>query len=706
VKPSAAAALAIAAIAVASLAAPAGATAGLASITFRAVPLHGERTLQGSPGRFDLVGLRWHGSGSVGFSVRSLGGRWGPWLDAAAEEDGPNAGSPEARASRGWRVGSPTWVGPSNGIRYRITGTVRDVRASFVRSPELRIPLRAVASAGAPAIVPRSAWDADESIVRHAPLYAPAIRFAIVHHTAGTNAYSPAQAAAILRGIEVYHVKSNGWNDIGYNFLVDRFGTVYEGRAGGVDKNVIGAHALGFNTGSVGVAVMGTFTTSAVPAPVETSLAKLLAWKLDAAHVDPLSTLTFASGGSERYVAGTSVTLRAVSAHRDTGLTTCPGDQLYARIPAIAAQAQKLGLPKIYEPRVTEGLGEKVRFQARVSGALPWTVTVSDSGGLQLGAGTGQGPTVDWTWDSTSSSGLTGVRWRIEVAGATPASGTIGKAVVVTPPPGPLAVTDLKADPATISPNGDGAADTATISYTMNATATVTATLLDASGVQLADLAPPIRLAAGVHSFAFDGLGQPDGRYTVVIGAVGTDGASVTQPLEIGISRVLGPASLAPSVFTPNGDGAGDELTVSFQLGAPASVRVRVLREGAWVATPFAGPLEAGAGTVEWDGSKRVGNARDGTYTAVLEVTDAVGTSQVTLPFTLDRHAPTIKLLARPLRLAVSEASTVTVRVNGAARRATLSQAGTIPLTGIRKLRTLTAVARDAAGNKSTLRRP
>ena len=108
---------------------------------------------------------------------------------------------------------------------------------------------------------------------------------------------------------------------------------------------------------------------------------------------------------------------------------------------------------------------------------------------------------------------------------------------------------------------------------------------------------------------------------------------------------------------------------MSFQLGTPASVRLRVLRDGAWVATPFSGPLEAGAQSVEWDGAKRVGQARDGAYTAVLEVTDAVGTSQVTLPFTLDRHAPTIKLLARPPRVWVSEAATVTVRVNGSLRR-------------------------------------
>ena len=127
--------------------------------------------------------------------------------------------------------GSATRPGsaPAIGIRYHTIGPVRDLRASFVRSPELRIPLRAVASAGAPPIVPRSAWGADESIRKGAVSYAPAIRFASVHHTAGTNNYSPAQAAAIMRGIEVYHVKSNGWNDIGYNFLVDRYGTVYEG---------------------------------------------------------------------------------------------------------------------------------------------------------------------------------------------------------------------------------------------------------------------------------------------------------------------------------------------------------------------------------------------------------------------------------------------------------------------------------------------
>ena len=143
---------------IAALALPATASAGIASITFQDVALNGERALAGSPGRFDLVGLRWHGSGSVRFSVRALDGRFGPWLDAAAEEgDQPDGRAGEATATAGWRVGNPTWVGPANAIRYRIAGRVTKLRASFVRSPELMIPLRAVAEAGLPSIVPRSA---------------------------------------------------------------------------------------------------------------------------------------------------------------------------------------------------------------------------------------------------------------------------------------------------------------------------------------------------------------------------------------------------------------------------------------------------------------------------------------------------------------------------------------------------------------------
>ena len=687
---------------VAAFALPVTASAGIASITFRNVPLNGERALAGPAGRFDLVGLRWHGSGSVRFSVHSTGGRWSPWLDAAVEEeDQPDIGTPESTATKGWRVGNPTWVGPANGIRYRLAGRVADLRASFVRSPELRIPLRAVAGAGSPPIVPRSAWGADESIRRNEPEYASGVRFATVHHTAGPNSYSPSQAAAIMRGIQIYHVKSNGWNDIGYNFLVDRYGTVYEGRYGGIDRNVVGAHARGFNTGSAGVAVIGTFESVGIPAAAEASLEKLLAWRLDLAHVDPLSTLTAISGGSERYPVGIPVFLRAVSGHRDTGLTACPGDLLYAQLGAIAGKTLALGLPKLFEPKVTGGLGGLVRFRARVSASLPWKVVVTDSLGQELAAGEGQGPTVDWAWDSSLVS-ASGIRWQIGVVGATPAAGTLGKAASE----GPLAITGLAADPETISPNDDGAAEFSTITYTTTAAATVTATLLDATGLQLAEILPPTRLPAGEHAFTFDGLGQPDGVYTAVLAAVDSAGTSVSQQLQISVTRTLGSVSLAPAVFTPNGDGRGDELAVTFQLATPATVRLRVLRDGKWVATPFTGPLDAGPQSIGWDGAKRVGVAPDGSYAAVIEATDTVGTTTISLPFLKDTHSPTIRLYARPPRVWLSEAATATARVNGTLRRLVASGPGYVALSGISRVRSIVVVARDAAGNKAVLRLP
>ena len=288
------------------------------------------------------------------FSVHSTDGPWGPWLDAAAEEeDQPDAGSPrgggDARlARRQPHLGRRRERDP---VPHH-AAAVRDLRASFVRSPELRIPLRAVASAGSPPIVSRSAWGADESIREAAPQYAPAIRFASVHHTAGPNDYSPAQAAAIMRGIEVYHVKSNGWNDIGYNFLVDRYGTVYEGRYGGIDRNVIGAlrprlqHRLDRRRRDRHV----QHRRASRPRPRRRSRSSSPGGSTSPTSI-PLSTLTFVSGGSERYRAGVPVFLRAVSGHRDTGLTTCPGDLLYAQLDAIAAKTQAIGLAEALRAR-------------------------------------------------------------------------------------------------------------------------------------------------------------------------------------------------------------------------------------------------------------------------------------------------------------------------------------------------------------------
>jgi hypothetical protein len=513
------------------LAFPAAARAGDASLVVREVPLRGERApaAAASP-RFDLVGLHWRGPGAVSFSTRSLAGRWSAWRVAAPEAgDAPDALSGEATRTASWRLGSPYWTGPSDGIRYRLHGRVTRLRAYLVRSRAVAIPPRALSIAGSPLIVPRLGWSANERIRRHPPRYAPALRLAIVHHTAGSNSYSRAQSPAIVRAIEIYHVLGNGWDDIGYNFLVDKYGRIYEGRYGGIDRNVVGAHAQGFNTGSVGVALMGTYTSRAPTKAALRSLEKLLAWRLDLAHVDPRATLTYLSGGNPRFGAGVPVFLRTISGHRDTGFTDCPGNVLYRQIPNIAIAVSKIGLPKLYAPLVTGRVPGLVRFRAKLSSALPWTVTVTDSQGVLLGTGAGTTAKVDWTWDATTyDKGK--YFWTISAPGVRAATGTLGG----TAPP--LRVTDAMAQPPVISPNGDGVDDTATISYTLSAPATVTATLLDATGVTVSTLVAEELHGVGPQSFVFTGDAFPDGSYTILLQAT-ANGKTVTASVPLTISR-------------------------------------------------------------------------------------------------------------------------------------------------------------------------
>jgi len=512
------------------LAFPAVAWAGQASLVVREVPLQGERALAAATApRFDLVGLHWRGPGSVSFSTRSLAGRWSAWRGAAPEaEDAPDVLTREAAREASWRLGSPYWTGPSDGIRYRLRGPVIRLRAYFVRSSAVAVPPRTLSIAGSPLIVPRLGWSANERIRRAPPKYAPALRLAIVHHTAGSNSYRPSQSPAIVRAIEIYHVLGNGWNDIGYNFLVDKYGQIFEGRYGGVDRNVVGAHAQGFNTGSVGVALLGTYTSKAPSAAALRSLEALVAWRLDLAHVNPRSTLTYLSGGNPRFGPGVPVFLRTISGHRDTGYTTCPGYGLYRELPTIAIAVAKIGLPKLYTPTVTGRIPGLVRFRAKLSSPLPWTVTVTDLHGAILASGTGTTAAVDWTWDATGY-GRGKFFWSISAgSGLRPATGTLGG----NPPP--LRITNVIAQPPVISPNGDGVDDYATISYTLSAPAMVTATLLDANGATVSTLFADELHGAGPQSFVFYGDGVPDGSYTILLQAK-ANGKQVTSTVSLEI---------------------------------------------------------------------------------------------------------------------------------------------------------------------------
>ncbi|WP_225822248.1 peptidoglycan recognition protein [Streptomyces naphthomycinicus] len=192
-----------------------------------------------------------------------------------------------------------------------------------------------------PRIVTRRGWGADESLREHGFAYTRKVKAAFVHHTASGNKYTCAQTPSVVRSIYRYHVKSMGWRDIGYNFLVDKCGTVYEGRAGGAARAVLGAHTLGLNADSMGVAVIGTYGSGKPPGAAVTALARLTAWKLGLFGADPRGKTYLTSGGGNLYPKGKNVRLNVISGHRDGYATECPGRRLYAKLGTARSSAAR-----------------------------------------------------------------------------------------------------------------------------------------------------------------------------------------------------------------------------------------------------------------------------------------------------------------------------------------------------------------------------
>ena len=382
--------------------------------------------------RFSVMGVTWRSDAAVdGVEVRvrtHTGGRWTAWEDVEADgDDAPDARTDDA--GRGLRSGtSPIWTGPSDGVQVRVdtvSGAVpRDVRVQLVdpgTSPADADPAPSgftAQAAGRPPIITRAQWGADESIRRGTPERLGTVKVGFVHHTASSNDYSPAQAAAMVRGIYAYHVRSNGWSDIGYNFLVDRYGRAYEGRAGGIDRFVLGAHTGGFNVDSFGVSLLGDFSTVPPSLATMATLSRVLAWKLGQAHRDPRgkAVLTSAGGGTSKFRAGTAVTFDVVSGHRDAGNTSCPGATTYARLPALRTSvAADLGAalvnPVLTGPRrVRAGTPGVVALRAGTVGGLSWSGTVTRSAaagspGVLLRTTRGTGGTASVSLDLTDPAG-------------------------------------------------------------------------------------------------------------------------------------------------------------------------------------------------------------------------------------------------------------------------------------------------------------
>lgn len=281
--------------------------------------------------------------------VRDGSGRWGRWTELEVDLDkGPDPGTSEAAAAASDAVGplatEPLWVGEGTGYELSVAeGDAHGVSVSVVRERVRRVvaesvPLADAATLAAPfTINSRASWGA------RAPKSTPSIassglRMAVVHHTAGSNSYTAAQVPGVIRGMQAYHMDTQKWSDLGYNFVVDKFGGLWEGRAGGTSNAVVGAHAGGFNTGTVGVSVMGDYTGIAASSAALESVSKIIGYRLQAYGIPPQGRVNFTSGGGTKYAAGTVVDLPRVIGHKDVGLTSCPG-RIYDNLGSIRGRA-------------------------------------------------------------------------------------------------------------------------------------------------------------------------------------------------------------------------------------------------------------------------------------------------------------------------------------------------------------------------------
>jgi SpoIID/LytB domain protein len=286
-------------------------------------------------------------------SVRTKAdGAWGAWSEVGLSDSAPDPGTREAK---GARIGTePVGVEGADDVELRIdapsAGDVSAAQAMFVdggesRADSLSTPAASASAAAAtkPAILTRAQWGADESLRTCEPDYVAKISGAIVHHTVNTNGYASADVPGLLRGIYAYHVQGQGWCDIGYNFIVDRFGRIWEGRYGGDYSNVIGAQAQGFNAQTVGVSSLGNHqSTAGGSAPTSaavTAIGKVIGWKAWLNGFSPTSTVSYTSAGNDSYPAGTKLSRPAVSGHRDFYATACPGDLLYSKLATIRTTA-------------------------------------------------------------------------------------------------------------------------------------------------------------------------------------------------------------------------------------------------------------------------------------------------------------------------------------------------------------------------------
>lgn len=338
------------------------ATAAVHDTTIAIVPA-GTAKSEGStatvtvPDGTESVALAWDGEtdGAVRLRSRDAAG-WSGWVDLHAD---PSHAPDDRVASR--TVVGPVFVSDADEIEVEVEhGNLPGLTLHALRVDDPPAPSGGVlgaepvaAAIGQPGILPRSAWGAAPWTAGvngcSAQPSTSRVRFAVLHHTVTTNAYAAEQADDEIRAVQYVHQRIQGYCDIAYNFVVDRFGRVWEGRDGGVDRGVIGGHAKGFNTNSVGVVLLGQHHPGASPPAASVTPAArdavvgLLRWKFAHHGVDARARVSVTSRcdtstGPCRYAAGTTVTLPTIVGHRDVQLTACPGDLAQPIVSAIRGE--------------------------------------------------------------------------------------------------------------------------------------------------------------------------------------------------------------------------------------------------------------------------------------------------------------------------------------------------------------------------------
>jgi len=398
---------------------------------------------------FRLIAVKLHTTSTDPVLVRVHDANgWGAWQSLGTDgADAPDAGTAEAirgdQRADGAKFSEPVWVGTADGYEVSLPADATDATADLVRDTTRvvrtngdRANAAVVPTGGQPPINTRASWSARPPV--DPPSISSTVRMAIVHHSVTANDYAPGDVPGILRSIQTFHMDGRGWNDIAYNFAVDKYGTMWEARGGGITNAVMGGHAMGANHETTGVVTLGDFTAAAAPQAMVHSIAQLIGWKLYIHGTDPNGSNIYTLDVNTKYPTGTVLNLPNIIGHRDVGATGCPGDQLYPLLGQIRSEAgakwqQQRSTPGFW-PGVVVGANADGRLQAfavsndqqiqtrwqlagggwsgwaalggLVSGRL--TVTPNADGRLQV-FGIGVDGTLQSSWQTAPNGGWSGV---------------------------------------------------------------------------------------------------------------------------------------------------------------------------------------------------------------------------------------------------------------------------------------------------------